>query len=162
MKRTGGFFWTLVIGSMLLALLVAIVALPKQYMWLRPEAVCLVMLYWALYTPQYLGVCSAWCLGLAQDVVEGSVWGAHALALSLVAYIAQVSYQRLCAYAIWQQCFWVFVLVGLHQIFVNWMQGLDGFAGPIHLVMLPTIISALCWPLLAHVLHRVRRFHHLP
>jgi rod shape-determining protein MreD len=159
-KPVGGLFFLVVGGSLALALLLAIVAVPVQYVWLRPEAVCLVVLYWALYTPQHIGLGTAWVAGLLQDVVEGCVWGAHALALCLVAYIAQVSYQRLCAYSIGQQCFWVFVLVGIHQLFVNWMQGLEGFAGPIDLVMLPTIISALCWPLVAMLLHKARRAYH--
>lgn len=152
---------TLVMVSVAVALLLAVVALPPQYVWLRPEWVCLVVLYWALFTPQHLGVSLAWLIGLAQDLVLGGVWGAHALALALVAYVAHLAYQRLCAYSIWQQCFWVFVLVGVHQLTVNGLQSLKGFNGPIQWVLLPTIISALCWPLLVRFLHRWRRFHPL-
>ena len=161
MKISEGVVALLAAASILLALLISIVDLPQQYVWLRPEVVCLVVLYWVLYTPQSFGLGIAWLVGLAQDVVEASVCGAHALALCLVAYVVQSSYQRLCAHSPWQQCFWIFVLVGLHQIFVNWMQGLDGFAGPISFVMLPTIISALCWPLLVRVLHQLRGHYHL-
>ncbi|MEY4589937.1 MAG: hypothetical protein RL497_2013 [Pseudomonadota bacterium] len=161
MKFSQGLFGLLVAATFLLALLISIIALPPQYVWLRPEAVCLVVLYWVLYTPQHIGLGIAWLVGLLQDVVEASVWGAHAFALCAVAYVVHASYQRLCAHSPWQQCFWVFVLVGIHQIFVNWMQGLEGFAGPISFVMLPTIISALCWPLLVRVLHQVRGHYHL-
>ena len=108
-----GLFGLLAAASILLALLLSIVDLPQQYVWLRPELVCLVVLYWVLYTPQRIGLGIAWLVGLAQDVVEASVWGAHAPALCLVAYIVQASYQRLCAHSPWQQCFgclcwWVF------------------------------------------------------
>ena len=57
--------------------------------------------------------------------------------------------------------FWVFVLVGIHQILSIGCRGLEGFAGPISFVMLPTIIGALCWPLLVRVLHQLRGHYHL-
>ena len=49
-------YYTLVLASIGVALLLAVVALPAQYVWLRPEWVCLVVLYWALFTPQHFAV----------------------------------------------------------------------------------------------------------
>ncbi len=161
MNISQSLFYGLVFTSVFCALLLAVAVIPLQYVWLRPEFVCLVLLYWTLYTPQHIGVGLAWLAGLLEDLAVGGVWGAHALALAVVALVAQIAYQRLCSYSIWQQCFWIFMLVGVHQLFANWLESLHGVGGPIGLVMLPTVISALCWPLLVMVLHQLRRHYHL-
>ena len=103
--------------SLLAALLVAVYPLSPAVSVYRPELLCLVVIYWVLHSPHQLGVGVAWCVGLLQDLVEDGVWGGHALALALVAYIGIMSYRRLRTYSMTQQMFWVFVFVGIHQLF---------------------------------------------
>ncbi len=143
--------------SFLCALLVAVFPLPQNYALLRPELVCLLLLYWVMFAPEYAGVTVAFAVGLLQDVVEGTVWGAHALALALLAYICLVSYQRIRSYSVWHQALWVFVFVGAHQVTVNWVQGLAGYHAPVTHMLVPTVISALCWPPVCYWVNRLRR-----
>lgn len=154
-------FFVIVALSCLVALLVAVFPLPYAYAALRPELVCLLILYWVMFAPEYVGVSVAFFVGLLQDVVEGTVWGAHALALAVLAYICLVSYQRIRSYSLWHQALWVFVLVGTHQVLVNWVQGLAGYHAPVSQMLIPTIISALCWPLVIYSLNRLRRRYRL-
>ena len=143
--------------SLLLALLVAIYPLSPQWSVYRPELLCLIVIYWVLHSPHQFGVGIAWFVGLVQDVIEDSVWGAHAIALALVAYVCLMSYRRLRSYAVTQQAFWIFVFVGVHQLFVNWLQGLNGYGGPARFMVISAAVSAACWPLLVLCMRRLQR-----
>jgi rod shape-determining protein MreD len=147
--------------SVFFALLVAVFPIARDYSLLRPELVCLVILYWVMYAPEHMGVSVAFFTGWLQDIVEGSIWGAHALALAILAYIGLVSYQRIRNYSVWHQALWVVVLVGSHQVLVNWVQGLAGYQSPVAYMLVPTIISALCWPLVCYALNRLRNYYRL-
>lgn len=152
----------LLLFSLLMALLVAIYPLPPAWSAYRPELVSLLVIYWILHKPDQMGVGVAWCIGLIQDIVEDSVWGGHALALAFVAYVCLMSYRRLRSYSLSQQTFWVFVFVGIHQLFVNWMQGLDGYGSSARYMTISALVTAACWPLLVsclrHLRHRYRLF----
>lgn len=156
-----GITYGCVAASFLLALLIQVFPLPHAYSLLRPEVACLVILYWVIFVPEHVGVTVAFFAGLLQDVVEGAVWGAHAIALALLAYICLVSYRRIRNYSVWHQALWVFVLVGVHQVIVNWVQGMAGYQSPVSHVLVPTAMSALCWPLVSYYLNRVRRHYRL-
>ncbi len=142
--------------SLLIGLLIAVFPLPTDIAYLRPEVVCMLVAYWVMQSPQHLGMFFAWSVGLVQDIVEATVWGAHALALTLLAYICLMSYQRIRNYSVWHQSMWIFILVGTHQVVVNWVQGIAGYRSPTQLLLLPTIMSALCWPLIVFIFHRIR------
>ncbi len=155
-SRDNTAFFVLLIASLITGLLIAVMPLASQFSLLRPELVCLLVIYWVMSAPQHLGVAYAWVVGLLQDIIEGTVWGGHALALSVIAYICLVSYQRIRSYAIWHQAVWVFIFVGTHQVIVNWVQGLAGYHGSVYLLLVPAVVSALCWPVVYLGLGRLR------
>lgn len=142
--------------SVVLSLLFSIYPLSPELSSLRPELLCLLLIYWTSNKPQHIGMMYAWGAGLLQDIVEGSVWGAHGMALAIVAYICIVSHQRIKNYSVWHQSIWVFVLVGVHQVVINWMQGLEGYNSPPLYLVLSTVISALCWPLISIGIGQIR------
>ena len=151
----------LLIVSLILSLLVAIYPLPPAWAAFRPELVCLVVIYWVLHKPSHIGVGIAWSVGLVQDVVEDSVWGGHALALAFVAYICLMSYRRIRSYSLSQQTFWVFVFVGIHQLFVNWIQGMDGYGSPARFMTISAFVTAVIWPILVLYMGHLQRRYRL-
>ena len=52
---------------------------------LRPDFLMLVILYWCIQEPRYMGVGVAWMLGLVMDVADATVFGQHALAYAVLA-----------------------------------------------------------------------------
>lgn len=153
----GPAYYLLIGASFLFALLLAIFPLSGVAQTLRPELVCLLVIYWVIFSPHYFGVFYAWGLGLLQDMVEGVAWGAHAMALAIVAYMCLVAHLRMKNYSIWHQTLWVFVLVGFHQVMVNWIQSLAGYKSTPSDILISTMVSALLWPLVLFVLGRIRR-----
>jgi len=154
-SRSATLYWFMVL-SVSVGMFAAVFPFSPNYSVLRPELLCLLVIYWVSQTPQYAGVLFAWSVGIAQDVIEGITWGGHAMALAIVAYICIVAHQRIKNYSVWHQTLWVFVLVGFHQVMVNWMQSLAGYkSAPLGLII-STAVSALFWPLLYLLLTRMR------
>ena len=142
--------------SFVLAMLLAVFPVGIELRWVRPEFVALLGIYWAIYLPHRIGPGIMWIMGIVQDVVEGTPLGLHALGLVVITYICLLSYQRLRSFETWQQAFWVFVLVGIHQLFGNWVHSLSGNEAAMFLFLLPAISSALCWPVLVYLLDKLR------
>ncbi len=148
-------------SMILLALLVSVFPIPPQYQTIRPEFICLILIYWIIFTPQRIGMVYAACVGLLQDIAAGAVWGAHMMALVIVSYICILSYQRFQSYSIWHQSLWVFVLIGMHQSVVNWIQGLNGYSSDVAALIVSTLVTALFWPVVFLLMSRLRQFYRI-
>jgi rod shape-determining protein MreD len=148
-----------IILSLVMALWLSIVHLPDWAQAGRPELVAMVTVYWIVAVPGRVGIGCAWLVGLLQDIVEGTTLGQHAFALSIVAYLALNLYQRLRMFTTIQQAGVVFVFIGLNQLLCHWVQSLSGEGAQDLMFLLPALISALLWPLLAVFLHLIRRVY---
>lgn len=134
--------------SFILASLANLLPMSAQWSWLRPEFVALVVIYWTVTLPEQVGVGMAFAMGLAQDVLENSLLGQHALAFVVLAYVCSLSYRRLRSYGLWQQSAWIFVLVGIHQLMWNWGSTFSGRSADSLIFLVPAFTSALIWPLI--------------
>lgn len=146
-----------IIASFLLAYCGQIVPLPESMVYGRPEFVMLLLIYWILVLPERMGIAMAWCLGIMVDVLKGALLGQHALAMIVVTLIVLKLYQRLRVFPWWQQAACVFALLILYQALVLWVYGIIGQDTGGALYWLPSLISALLWPLLVMVLSWVRQ-----
>ncbi len=149
----------IIVLTFFVALLLSVFPIGSGNAWLRPEFVCLLVIYWVLALPQQSSLLFIWLLGCLQDLLEGAALGQHAMALMVVAYVCLLSYQRMRNYSLWYQTFLVFVLVGLHQLVDNWVHSLQGGAAHTLVFLLPAFTSALFWPLLWMWLERLRIYH---
>lgn len=124
---------------------------------LNPQWLCLIVIYWTLYGPFQFGVARAWGLGLAADIVFGSVWGSHAAALAVVSYFCLVTHQRVRHHPLWQQTLWVAVFITIYQTIVNWFEGLAGYAQLPKDCIINIIVSILAWPILFLFLQALKK-----
>jgi len=97
--------------SALLALLLGLVALPDWAAPLRPFWLALVLVYWLLEAPDHVGLGAAFVLGMAADLVFGTLLGEHALRLLVLAFIVQRFRPRLRFFRIGQQALAVCALL---------------------------------------------------
>lgn len=160
MERRSNGLWVVML-TLIIALWMNIMPVPMWALAGRPEFVAIVLLYWVIALPERIGIGSAWLLGLAQDIVEGSPLGQNALALAVLAYLALILYQRLRMFTPVQQAAVIFVLVGINQLLCHWVQTLTGTASPNLLFLLPAFVSALLWPLFAAFLRLLRRSYYV-
>lgn len=147
----------IIFATFLCGIVLSQMPLPEFIGWARPEWVAMILIYWVIALPQSVGVGSGFVAGLVLDVIRGSVLGANALALTIVAYIAMTLYRRMRVYPLWQQSLLVMVLVGIHQLILHWIQMFVGYTGDSLLFLLPAAVSALCWSPIFIFLRRIRR-----
>jgi rod shape-determining protein MreD len=79
----------------------------------------------------------------------------------LVAYVLHLVYQRLRNYVFWHQALWVFVLVGIFQLFSNWLSGFMGHSASSPIFLLAAVFSGFLWPFLVILMGRLQIYFRL-
>jgi len=145
----------LIVFSFLVAYLLMVIPLSGSWVWLRPELSILLIIYWCVYHPQRFGLLSAALVGLGLDIIDMSPLGFNVLGALLVAYISHMVYQRVRNYVLWHQGVWAFVLVGLFQLFSNWLGGFYGKEVDAPYFLAAAVISGMLWLVVVNMLERL-------
>ena len=124
---------------------------------LKPDFVALVLLYWCIQAPRYVGVGIAWFVGLLMDVGDATYFGQHALAYAMLAYGAEYFRRRVLRFSPWQQAAQVAVLLGLCAGVVLVIRYVGGAPLPRWTYVVPSLVGALLWPLVSVVLQWPQR-----
>lgn len=146
----------LIISSFFLALLLTIMPLPHWAIWLRPQWVLMVLLFWILQSSKQCGVITAWVIGILMDVVTGSSLGLHAFAFVAVSYGVLCFQTLIVLLSRWQQA----GVIGMAAFLNGWMQGIlfhwMGHGAPIGLYALSAVTTVIFWPWVFSWLDRLR------
>ncbi len=154
-RRHGGF---VIVASFFIGLVLTVIPVPGGGDFLRPEWTALILIYWCLALPQRVGVGVGWLVGCLQDVLTGTLLGAHALAFALVAFVALKLHQRVRIFPLWQQALTVLMLMLLVRVILLWINGIIGRPGADWDYWLPALIGTLVWPLVFMSLRGLRRY----
>ena len=138
-------------------MLLMILPMPAGADALRPQWVALMTLYWCLTVPERYGVFSAFAAGLALDVISGSLFGQHALGLSVIAYAAVELHQRVRIFPLWQQALFAVMLLLVERLINLWVLGATGQPMPSLVYWAPTCLSLLLWPWLSVIMNDIGR-----
>jgi rod shape-determining protein MreD len=133
-------------GTFVVAFILTLLPMPAWALWLRPSWVLMVLIFWAMAEPETINVGIAWIIGIFLDVLEGTLLGEHALALSLVVYLVVRMYTRLRMFPLIQQGFSIFFLVLLYQFILFCTQGFIGNSPNSWLYWSSSLTSMLLWP----------------
>lgn len=139
------------------ALMLTMMPLPEWAQAIRPQWVTMVLIYWCMALPDRIGIGWGWLMGLLLDAAYGSVLGQHALALTLIAYLVTMLYQRLRLYPQSQQAIIVALLICLQLLVSLWVKGATGAAPDHWSYWLTALLSALLWPWIFLLLRELRR-----
>ena len=138
--------------SALVALILTVLPLPHWLDVVRPAFLVLTVLYWSVNAPRAGGLAIGFFAGLMLDVFQGPVLGEHALALSLVTYIAVREHQRLRSKPAIQQAMLVFAFLVVYEIVLFMIDGWTGHPVTSPLRWVHTVSGALIWPPAAAIL----------
>ena len=146
--------------SALVALILTVLPLPPLLDVVRPAFLVLTVLYWSVNAPRTGGLAIGFFAGLALDVFQGPVLGEHAMALSLVTYIAVREHQRIRSKPVIQQALIVFAALIVYEVVLFMIDGWTGHPITSPLRWVHTVTGALIWPPAAAILgygagHRV-------
>jgi len=87
--------------SLLLALCFNLLPLGRQPA--MPDLLALVLVFWNVHQPRRVGVGVAFLFGLLMDVHEGALLGQHALAYTLLSFVAITIHRRLLWFGVVEQ-----------------------------------------------------------
>jgi rod shape-determining protein MreD len=152
--QRGGF---VIVSSFILALLLMLLPLPEWARFYRPQWCTLVLIYWAMASPHRVGVGVGWLVGIAIDVITGTLLGQHALALALIAFITQKMHQRVRLFPLWQQALTVLVLLLIEKLLALWVMGAISQPVPTLAFWVPPLVGMALWPWVYIVLRDMRR-----
>ncbi|BBO99819.1 rod shape-determining protein MreD [Sulfuriferula nivalis] len=142
--------------SLILALAFNLLPWSVDYLWLRPDFLLLVLLFWLIYQPARVGLGAAWALGLLVDLTDGSILGQHALAYAVTTFALMLLQRRMFNFPPWQQTIHIAGLLLIEQsmsVVVATFVG-DSFHALQYFSAILT--GALCWIPLWTVLHSQR------
>ena len=143
-------------GTVLVALLLAVVPLPGWLQPLWPYWVALVLVYWALERPTSVTLGTAFFVGLCLDVLAASLMGLHALSLVVMVYLVRRFRARLRFFPPWQQALSVFALLVNDRIILLWVITLMGEPAPTWRFWLAPAMGLLLWPWVFLLIDRLR------
>jgi rod shape-determining protein MreD len=117
-----------------------------------PDLVALVLVFWAVHQPRRVGIAVAFFFGLLMDVHEGSVLGQHAMAYSVLNYLAVAVHRRLLWFPVPLQAVQVFpLMLSAHAVSMI-VRLLVGNAFFSYSVVLAPVLEALLWPVVSVIL----------
>ena len=143
--------------TLMLALLLNLLPLTDTALMLRPDFLALVLLYWCIQAPRYVGVGIAWFMGLLMDVGDATVFGQHALAYAFLAYAAEYFRRRVLRFPLWQQAAQVAVLLALCAALVLLVRIVGGSPLPPWTYFIAAASGAALWPVVSVLLQIPQR-----
>lgn len=144
-------------GTLVAALLINCLPWSGWALWLRPDFVALIVLFWCIEEPRKIGFFTAWCLGLLVDIADGSLFGQHALAYSILAYAGIALHRRVQRFSMAPQVLHVIPLLLFTDLVVLLIRALAGAEFPGYAYFLGSITGAALWPVMSHLLKLPQR-----
>ena len=117
-----------------------------------PDLLALVLVFWNVHQPLRVGIGLAFLLGLLMDVHQGALFGQHALAYTMLSFLAVTMHRRLLWFSVLEQALQVLPLfVAAHAVSLAVRLVSGGHFPGWQLLMAP-VFEALLWPLAVWVL----------
>ncbi len=117
-----------------------------------PDLLALVLVFWNVHQPRRVGVGVAFALGLFMDVHEGSMLGQHALAYTVLSFLAVMIHRRLLWFDWASQALQILPLFALAHAISLLVRLLAGAAFPGWSLLLAPVLESLLWPLASWIL----------
>ena len=135
-------FWS----SVVLCFLLQLMPLPQALLPFKPYWLALILVYWALETPERVGLGLAFIVGLVGDALTGELLGEQALRLCILCFIILRFRSRLRFFPMWQQSLAVFVLLLNDRVVLLMIRACAGEPTPPAAFWLAPVAGMLAWP----------------
>ncbi|MDP5008561.1 MAG: rod shape-determining protein MreD [Glaciimonas sp.] len=117
-----------------------------------PDFVALVLVFWCIHQPRKVGIVIAFCLGLLMDVHDATLLGQHALAYTLLAYVAIMIHRRVLWFSPFTQALHILPLLLLTQALQLVIRMIIHGKFPGWIFFASSFVSFLLWPVLSWLL----------
>ena len=134
--------------SVLFAMCWNMLPLTVVWQWIFPDALLLVCLFWTIKDDSPRSLITVCLLGLLMDLATGALLGLHAFGYVIVIFIAARFRKVLSSLPIWQQGFFVTLLVMANQCLQWVVLQYIGLSMSAWCLLSPWVAGYLIWPLL--------------
>ncbi len=117
-----------------------------------PDLTAAVLAFWCIHQPRRVGIGIAWMLGLVLDVGNGALLGEHALAYSVLAFLALAVHRRILWFPLWQQALHLLLLLLATQLLTLVLRIAAGAGFPGWTYFIGAFVCAALWPGLSFLL----------
>ena len=148
-------------AGFIFAMMLAIIPISEAFMWLKPNFVVLLLIYWVVKAPKVVGIYFAFLLGIFIDLLMYRTLGITSLALCVVAYLTNLLRAKLSTFCLWQQALTIFLLIGFFQLILVWNYLFEGMAAFNIYFWLTIIANLIFWPILYFFMHNYQRFFNI-
>lgn len=112
-----------------------------------PDLLAVVIVFWNVHQPRRVGVGVAFALGLLMDVNDGAVLGQHALAYTLISFLAITVHRRLLWFGVLEQSLQILPLFIVAMLASLAARLAVGGTFPGWSLLLSPLLEAALWPL---------------
>ncbi|OYQ42172.1 rod shape-determining protein MreD [Rhodoferax sp. TH121] len=144
------FIW----GSLVAALLLNMVN--NMGLWGRaawaPDVLAVVLVFWTVHQPLRVSIGAAFVFGLLMDVHQGGLLGQHAMAYTVLSFLAITVHRRLLWFTVPSQAAQVLPLFVVAHALELLLRLLGGGTFPGWWVLLAPVLEAALWPVASIVL----------
>ncbi len=141
-------------GSLLTAL--GLNMLQNMGLWGRaawtPDLLALVLVFWSIHQPLRVGMGFAFLFGLCMDVHQAALLGQHALAYTVLSFLAIAIHRRLLWFSVPSQALQVLPLFAAAHGIELLVRMVAGASFPGFLMFAAPLIEALLWPVVSIIL----------
>ena len=117
-----------------------------------PDLLALVLVFWSVHQPLRVGIGWAFVFGLAMDVHQSALLGQHALAYTVLSFLAIAIHRRLLWFSVPSQALQVLPLFLAAHLIALLIRLIGGAEFPGIPVFLAPLIEAMLWPVVSVLL----------
>jgi rod shape-determining protein MreD len=140
------FMW----GSLLLGLMLHMLPLGRLA-WM-PDVLAVILVFWSIHQPHRIGMGAAFFMGLLVDVQQSAMLGQHALAYTLLSFMALVIHRRLVWYSVFSQAIQILPLFVIAHALELLIRLIAGGVFPGYAIAIAPVIEAALWPVISAML----------
>ena len=118
----------------------------------QPDLLAVVLVFWNVHQPRRVGVGLAFLFGLLMDVHEGALLGQHALAYTLLSFVAITIHRRLTWFGLAEQALQILPVFAAAHVVALLTRLAAGGMFPGWPLLLAPLIEAALWPLMTLLL----------
>ncbi len=138
------FIWFTLLGALALNMLMNM-GLWGRSAWV-PDLLAVVLVFWSVHQPLRIGVGVAFLFGLAMDIHQGALLGQHALAYTVLGFLAISMHRRLLWFPVPTQALQVLPLLLAMQLLELLVRMIAGGTWPGWSVLLAPLLATALWP----------------
>jgi rod shape-determining protein MreD len=117
-----------------------------------PDFLAVALVFWGVHQPRRIGVGVSFLFGLAMDVHQGALLGQHALAYSLLGFVAITVHRRLLWFDLMEQSLQIAPLFFVAHLVSLAVRMMAGGMFPGWTLLFAPVLEALLWPVAVLVL----------